>query len=445
MEISQLIGLKDKEIVSIVGAGGKTTTMFRLARERIAQGKRVVTATTTMIALPEPGDTESLLVSRDRAEILRNLQTLLQSHRQVTVAGFYTDDGTKLKGIPPELVAEIAALPEVDNVMVEADGAKGKMIKAPALYEPVVPTATNVLIPVVSLEAVGRTLDDETAHRIESVASLAEMRPGETLTPERIAAVLTHPEGGLKQGPSCARVWPLITKVTPERRVLAHQLARRILQSERISGVLAATLQDAWAIDRSVSAIILAGGASRRYGEPKQLLTLEGKTLLEHVVENASASKVGEVIVVLGYQAETIRSVLEGYPVKLVISDNWDRGQSASLQIGLQAVSPVSQAAVFLLVDQPKIDYRVIDRVIDDFRYGGAPIVVPSFDGKWGNPVLFSRRFFPELMALVGDQGGRIVAKRHRDSVHVVPVDSAAILSDIDTPEDYLALRRGDH
>lgn len=443
MEISRLVDLQDREVVSIVGAGGKTTTMFRLARERIAQGRRVVTATTTMIAVPEPGDTEALLVSRDWGQILRDLPALLRSHGHVTLAGFYTEDGTKLKGVPPELVAKIAALPGVDNVIVEADGARGKLIKAPAPYEPVVPESTNVLIPVVSLDAVDRPLDDQVAHRLESVAAVANMEIGETLSLARIAAVLTHPDGGLKQAPPGSRVWPLITKVTPERLTIAHQLARQMLQAERISGVLAATLQDAWMVDRSVSAIILAAGASRRYGEPKQLLPLEGKTLLEHVLENASASRVGEVIVVLGCQAERIRPVLQASPTKVVCNESWELGQSASLQAGLRVVNPSSQAAVFLLVDQPRIDHQIIDQVVDEFRHGRSPIVVPTFQEKWGNPVLFASAFFPELMALTGDQGGRTVARKHLDSVKAISVESAAILADIDTPEDYRAVSQG--
>ena len=186
-----------------------------------------------------------------------------------------------------------------------------------------------------------------------------------------------------------------------------------------------------------VAAIVLAAGASLRFGRPKQLLPWGEKTLLQHVVDAVLASSIRQVIVVLGYQAGEIEASLGDRPVEVVVNDAWEEGLASSVRAGLRAIGPQAEAALFLLADQPSITPQLINELIRRHRQSRKPIVAPFHRGRRGNPVLFARSLFPELMALKGDQGGRAVIGRHQAEVERVEVDSEGFFVDTDTPEDY--------
>jgi len=189
--------------------------------------------------------------------------------------------------------------------------------------------------------------------------------------------------------------------------------------------------------ETKIAAIILAAGASQRFGWPKQLLPWGKKTLLQHVVDAVLASSIGQVIVVLGHRAREIEASLGNRPVEVVVNDAWEEGLASSVRAGLRAIGPQVEAALFLLADQPAITPQLIEELIQRYRRSRKPIVAPFHRGRRGNPVLFASSLFPELMALKGDQGGRAVVSRHRAEVDSVEVDSESFFIDIDTPEDY--------
>lgn len=185
-----------------------------------------------------------------------------------------------------------------------------------------------------------------------------------------------------------------------------------------------------------ISAIILAAGQSTRMGIPKLLLPLEGKSLLQHVIDNALLSKVGEVIVVLGAGAAALRREIKQVKVRIIENALYKEGMSTSLKTGLQAVSPRAQAVIVLLADQPLVSHSTIDALIDKYLESGSLIVAPVYGGKRGNPVLFDRSLISELAAVTGDKGGREIIKRHPDHMATVPFESTLIGSDIDTWDD---------
>jgi molybdenum cofactor cytidylyltransferase len=190
-----------------------------------------------------------------------------------------------------------------------------------------------------------------------------------------------------------------------------------------------------------VSGVVLAAGRSRRLGRPKQLLPLAGKPLLAHVLENAAASALDEVVLVLGHEAEAIRAAVGERGARVVVNPDHAAGQSTSLRAGLAAVDPRADAALFLLGDQPGVGPAIVDALIRAFRAGGTPIVIPSYGGRRANPALFARALFPELERVAGDEGARGVVRAHADSVLVVPVGDGPTPGDVDTEEDYAALR----
>ncbi len=185
-----------------------------------------------------------------------------------------------------------------------------------------------------------------------------------------------------------------------------------------------------------VAAIILAAGQSRRMRGPNKLLArFEGKPLIRRIAESASASKAGPVIVVTGHRAADIASALAGLDVQIVHNPDFAEGLATSLKAGLSAVPESASGALVLLADMPGITTAIMNRLIDAFEAKSAPaIVLPTVDGKRGNPVLWSRAFFPELMAVTGDTGARHMIARHEEAVERVEIGAAAAV-DVDTPE----------
>ena len=190
-----------------------------------------------------------------------------------------------------------------------------------------------------------------------------------------------------------------------------------------------------------ISALVLAAGSSRRMGRPKLLLELGGQALIRRAVEQASASRADEVIVVVGPHRAEMARLLAGTPARLVDNPDHLSGMASSLRAGLRALGPEVEAVVVLLGDQPFQGAEVVDRLIAAYRASGQPIVVPLYAGRRGNPVLFDRAVFPELERQEGDQGGRDVIAADPSRVATVPFESDRLQQDLDTWDEYVAAR----
>jgi molybdenum cofactor cytidylyltransferase len=188
---------------------------------------------------------------------------------------------------------------------------------------------------------------------------------------------------------------------------------------------------------RSVAAVVLAAGRSTRMGGPNKLVAeLGGKPLVRIAAEQALASRAKPVIVVTGHQRERVEAALTGLPVELVDNPDFAQGLGTSVRAAIAAVPASADGAIICLGDMPQVDAALIDRLIAAFDpEKGALVVIPTFDGQRGNPVLWSRRFFPDLKSIEGDIGARKLIERYREAVVEVPVSGAAAFTDIDTPE----------
>jgi molybdenum cofactor cytidylyltransferase len=185
-----------------------------------------------------------------------------------------------------------------------------------------------------------------------------------------------------------------------------------------------------------ISGVVLAAGSSARLGEPKQLLDLDGRPALQHVVDAAAASALDEIVVVLGHRAEEIAAALElPATARIVVNPDHAAGQSTSLIVGLDALDEPVEAAVILLGDQPRMTVEAIDAVIEAHERTGAAIVRPSWQGTPGHPVLVARSGWDRFRAAEGDRGaGPLIAAA--PDVHEIEMGAPPPI-DIDTWDDY--------
>ncbi len=186
-----------------------------------------------------------------------------------------------------------------------------------------------------------------------------------------------------------------------------------------------------------IAVLMLAAGQSRRMGKTNKLLVpVDGKPMLRHTVEAALAAKATDTLVVTGHDRQAVETLLDGTAVRTTHNPNYAQGLSTSLKAGIEALPPGIDAAIICLGDMPEIDSQLLDRLIDAFDPSqGRSIVVPTHNGKRGNPVLWASAYFPAMAALEGDVGARHLIGQHQEAVVEVPMESSATLLDIDTPE----------
>lgn len=197
-----------------------------------------------------------------------------------------------------------------------------------------------------------------------------------------------------------------------------------------------------------ISAILLAAGTSSRMGEPKPLLRISGRPLLAHTLEAVRRSRVDHVVTVLGAEADRVRQEISLDGTTVVVNPDFDGGMSTSIRVGIRSAPAESEGYLIVLADQPFVSPSTIDALIERRTRGGAKILVPTFRGRRGNPVLVDRSLVPELERIRGDIGCRALFRHHADEITEVPVEDPGIVLDVDTPEQLAAVRdavdRGD-
>ena len=192
-----------------------------------------------------------------------------------------------------------------------------------------------------------------------------------------------------------------------------------------------------------ISGIILAAGAAERMGQQKLLLNLNGKPILQWVLEAALSSELDEVVCVVRELEEIQQGIsLKHEKLGWAVNERAAEGQSTSVIAGLKAINPQSEAALFLVGDQPLVKRDLIDGLINLFRKTAALIVAPTFQGQTRNPVLFRKDLFPEFLKLTGDRGGRKLIEKYKDKAVFLQWKEEAPFLDVDRWEDYERLKR---
>lgn len=181
-----------------------------------------------------------------------------------------------------------------------------------------------------------------------------------------------------------------------------------------------------------IPAVILAAGASRRLGRPKQLVLSRGETLLEHTVKAAIEAGFGPVRVVLGAAWEESKKAIQDLPVEIRLNGGWKEGMASSIRLGLDALPPDAEAVLLLACDQPALDAKLLRSLLDAHRRDAEAVVACTYGDTRGIPALFPRRCLPDLLALRGDRGAKALLQG--PDVRLEPFPGGEL--DIDTPED---------
>lgn len=239
MRLADALGVRRDEVVALVGGGGKTTAMFRVAREIVEQGGRALTTTTTHIfggqIAQAPGHVRVADATQER------VSDALATHRHVLIVGATDPETGRAGGVSRELFGRLRAWCPGVCIVNEADGSRRLPFKAPAGHEPVIPVETTLVVPMVGADVFGQALDAEHVHRPELVSALSGAPVGTPITPEIVAGVLAHAAGGRKGVPAGARVVVVINKVEslPDWKP-ARVTAERLLREAAIQAVVLA-------------------------------------------------------------------------------------------------------------------------------------------------------------------------------------------------------------
>lgn len=215
-------------VASLVGGGGKTSLMFHLARQLAHSGKRVLTTTTTKIFVPTPEQSRTVIVSNDPQDVLRQASSCQHANTHITAAAQKLENG-KLLGFAPEAIRIFQESGLFDWILVEADGASRRSLKAPAGHEPVIPENTSVLVAVAGLDALGEQLSEKIVFRSALAGPLMRLAEGEVITASALASLIAHPCGSFKAAPSQARRYIFLNKAdSPERLDYAARVAEQL-------------------------------------------------------------------------------------------------------------------------------------------------------------------------------------------------------------------------
>lgn len=431
-------------VIALVGAGGKTTALFQLARQLQSpianhQSPIIATATSHLGAWQIP--------LADRHLIAKSAHDLdsLPANGLTLVTGQL--EGERTCPLASELIKRLHEICRAQNwpLLIEADGSRQLPLKAPTAHEPPIPKFVDTVVVVAGLSGLGRPLNEASVHRPQIFSELGGLPRGGAVTPEAFARVLAHEQGGLKNIPPDARRVALLNQAdTPALQSLGGKLAQRLLPA--FDSVLVGSLHaDSFQTFERIAGVVLAAGASTRYGQPKQLLDWHGTPFVRAVAQTALAAGLDPVLVVTGANADAVASALQGLPVRLVRNEEWQEGQASSMRAAIKSLTlPAAGraaevgAAIFLLTDQPQVNTPILQALVERHCLDLSPVLAPLVQDVRANPVLFDHAVFADLLALKGDVGGRGIF--HKYPPTYLPWHDSRLLLDVDTPEQYQRL-----
>ncbi|HAF48406.1 MAG TPA: putative selenium-dependent hydroxylase accessory protein YqeC [Anaerolineaceae bacterium] len=435
MNLAKALNLSSGDSVAFAGAGGKTSAMGALAREL---DPPVVLTTTTHLGAWQANLADIHLVVTKPEDIRPGL---LNEKKIILITGPAGDDD-RLRGLSGESLEKLQLLCEQSQVhlLIESDGAKQRLVKAPAQYEPVIPKNVDRVVVLAGLAALGMRMNDSVVHRPENFTQVTGLQENEIIQAEQLVALLGSEEGGLKGVPdNCMKVLFLNQADDLVLQSEGGWIAKKLL--DRFNRVLVGSLEnpgasgEIFSVFSQTAGVILAAGGSERLSTPKQLLDWQGKPFVHNVAQQALEAGLAPLIVVTGAYHDQVVQALAGLPVEIVYNPDWQQGQSTSMKAGLKSLPEGCGSVMFLLSDQPQISSELIRQLMDRYFQNRKSITAPMVNGQRGNPLLFDQSAFSALAEVNGDRGGRAVINRF--DVDWLPWEDRRILLDVDRVGDY--------
>ena len=419
--------------VAFIGAGGKTTAMFRLARELSSP---VIVAAATHLGVWQTPLADRHIIAESAAP-LEELEHGLRG--VILVTG--PSKGDRLQPVNSELLSWLHQFCGYHSIpmLIEADGARQRPLKAWAKHEPPIPSFVTQVVEMAGLSGLGKPLGEESVHRPELFSRWSGLQVGEYISQEHVLQAIFHPESGLKNAPLHARKTIILNQAdTPELQAVARGMSHPLLTL--FDSALVASLQQGqvFAVHEPVAGIVLAAGESSRFGEPKQLLDWKGQPFVRAVAGTALEAGLSPVVVVTGAHGGKIESAVNDLPVRLIRNEEWREGQASSIRAGIRSLPGNVGAGIFLLSDQPQVTATILRALVESHAAQLQPVLAPMVQDQRATPVLFDRVTFGDLLALTGDTGGRGIFHKHR--VDYLPWHDDRLLLDVDTPEMYQRL-----
>ena len=427
-------------VLSVVGGGGKTSLIFRMMEELTAVGKKVLITTTTHMAY-EPD--RPFAEGGDIISIKQNLE-----EHGYTITAALDREKCKISALSEEKLKEIKTLADV--MLIEADGAKRCPLKVPASWEPVIWKQTDLVIAVVGMDAAGKPIR-EVCHRPECVADFIGKETEEKLTEEDIVKIVLSTEA-LRKCVDGRKYRVLLNKADIQGKSQAAESIADRLEEQGIHAAWgslkgrdyyifgeAETGSNKAAQMQSkrvkLAFIMLAAGNSRRFGSNKLVYEVDGVPMYQRTLRQLqkAAEKIPDsrIILVTQPQYSEIIDVVKGTGAEVLFNPQPERGIASSMQIGLESAKD-ADACMFTVADQPWLTAETIIALYDAFQSENKGMACTRHGEKTGNPCVFSKKYYKELMEITGDRGGKQVIKRHPEDVVYSKISDERELQDVD-------------
>jgi len=460
LRLLKALRISPSESIAFVGAGGKTTALFRLAGEYLEPGQGLDYPDTVLISA-----TTHLSIAQTRWAnhhfVIHSTEDFLALEGNLPAGSIlFTGPPNKrgrVDGLNQEIINHIhnLSLKYRFPLLLEADGSCQRPLNVPVDHEPGVPDWVNTVVVAAGLSALNKPINSKWVHRPDRYSQKCNQTQGSIITPNTIASVLLNLSGGLKNSQSKSRLICLFNQadtqelqansnhITGDLLSIYHSVVIASLNPSQDGANLAPFEDEVLSVHEPTAGILLAAGSADRMRLPKQVLLFKGVPLVTQIAKTAINSDLSPVIVVTGAYVQPIHEALAGLPLFLVHNPDWKSGMSSSLQTGLRSAPPNIGSAIFLLSDQPFVSTALLRKLVRVHSLTLSPIIAPISNGRRGNPVLFDRTTFPDLLNVKGDIGGRAIFNSF--PITNLEWDNASDFFDIDTPDDFKKISAPDN
>ena len=419
-------------IIAVVGSGGKTSLIWRLAEELVQAGKKVAVTTTTHMAIEK---------ERPFALNGEGAEALIFKHGYVLAASIDIQK-KKLSSLPCEKLKKLSEL--CDVLLIEADGARKKPFKIPMEWEPVIPDFTDLVIAVCGLDSLGKSIK-EAAYCPRETALFLGKKETDIICPQDMIKAVSSRDGLLKGvGEREYRVYLNKMDTVKERETL-NKIRREL--SDMGVQVFCGSLREK---KKNTALIMLAAGNSRRFGANKLLYEIEGSPMYQRTLsclfkaQKEVLKKTGifcPVTVVTQYKE--VGETAEKMGAKVCYNPHPEEGISSSLKIGLKE-NKEADACLFTVADQPWLTWESVMGLLEVFWESEKGMACMQNGEKKGNPCIFSRKYYEKLFSLTGDVGGKQILNAHPTDIVVYQTKGERELEDIDYMDEREIKKRGE-